>query len=373
MPLSMPNASMNDLPAQTRDSHVSMRPRRNLSIQMNIIMTAPLSAVLLIALLTASDARAAQTALDALKMLPKGAERNLALIEAREGTPAPERWHILVHDAQSENGLREFVVADGKLVANRTLSQFAETLTTNDIIGADAVRFNSDVLSALAAKYAVSNNVRISSMNYELRKENELPVWRVDCLDARGQKVGALCVAADNGKIVYREGFPNEPTEKASRIALERQPPVATFDPAPADAVSGRTPTTRLPRERSEPQETASTPRQIAKVPSDQMKEPAAAVAAGKNNPKRDSRATNDERIARRSSERAPDVVADPPVGPDVRSDMPPAGKAVAKKKDRQDTARGERGDAPPLEPFVEEPPPRPSVVRRIVRHLLPF
>jgi hypothetical protein len=339
---------------------------------MNIIMPAPLLAVLLLALLCASDARAAQTALDALKMLPKGAEKNLARIEAREGTPTPERWHILVHDAQSENGLREFVVADGKLVANRTLSQFAETLTTNDVIGADAVRFNSDVLSALAARYAVSNNVRISSMNYELRKENGLPVWRVDCLDARGQKVGGLSVAAGNGKIVAREGFPNEPTEKAARIDHERPSP-ATFDPGPADAVSGRTPTTRLPRERLESEQTDSTPRQIAKVPSDQMEEPAATVAAGKNKPKRDSRATSDERIVRRSGERAPDAVAEPAVGPDDRSDMPPAGKAVAKKKDRRDTARGERGDAPPLEPFVEDPPRRPSVVRRIVRHLLPF
>lgn len=364
---------MNDLPAQIRDSHVSVPPRQYLAIQMKIIMTAPLSALLLLVLLCASDARAAQTALDALKMLPKGAEKNLALIEAREGTPAPERWHILVHDAQSENGLREFVVADGKLVANRTLSQFAETLTTNDVIGADAVRLNSDGLSALAAKYAVSNNVWISSMNYELRKENELPVWRLDCLDARGQKVGALSVAADNGKIVSREGFPNEPAEKTARIAPERPPPVATVDPGPADPVSGRTPTTRLPRDRSAPEETASTPGQIAKVPSDQMEEPAATVAAGKNKPKRDSRATNDERIVRRSSERGPDVVAEPPVGPDDRSDMPPPGKAVRKKKDRRDTAREEGGDAPPLEPFVERPPRPPSVVRRIVRHLLPF
>jgi hypothetical protein len=369
----MRNASMNDLPAQTRDNQVPMRPRQNLSIQMNITMTVAFSTVLLIALLCASDARAAQTALDALKLLPKGAEKNLALIEAREGTPNPERWHILVHDAQSENGLREFVVADGKLVANRTLSQFAETLTTNDVIGADAVRFNSDVLSVLAAKYAASNNVWISSMNYELRKENELPVWHVDCLDARGQKVGALSVAADNGKIVSREGFPNEPTEKAARIDHERPSPVATFDPGPADAVSGRTPTTRLPRKRLESEQTDSTPKQIAKAPSDQVGEPTATVAAGKNKPKRDSRATNDERTVRRSSERVPDAVAESPVTPDDRGDMPPAGKAVAKKKDRRDTARGERPDAPPLEPFVEEPPPRPSVVRRIVRHLLPF
>src|SRR6476620_4896310 len=97
-----------------------------------------LLAILFTAFFCAANARDAQTAFDALKLLPKGVGKNLARIEAREGTPGPERWHILVHDAQSENGLREFVVADGKLVADRTLSQFAEKLTDDDVIGAEA-------------------------------------------------------------------------------------------------------------------------------------------------------------------------------------------------------------------------------------------
>src|SRR5438046_3902324 len=124
-PPSMHNASMNDLLGRSRNNRVSSN---------HLIMPASfLLAILLNAFLCVANARESQTALDALKLLPKGMGKNLARIEAREGTPVPERWHILVHDAQSENGLREFVVADGKLVADRTLSQFAEKLTDDDI------------------------------------------------------------------------------------------------------------------------------------------------------------------------------------------------------------------------------------------------
>src|SRR6186713_1211708 len=71
---------------------------------------------------------ASTTALQAIKLLPKGQAKYLARIEARDGIPAPERWHLLTHDVNEENGLHEYVVAGGKVVASRAISQFAETL-----------------------------------------------------------------------------------------------------------------------------------------------------------------------------------------------------------------------------------------------------
>jgi len=46
----------------------------------------------------ASVGAQAVTALEAMKLLPKGEARKLARIEAREGTPEPERWYLLTHD-----------------------------------------------------------------------------------------------------------------------------------------------------------------------------------------------------------------------------------------------------------------------------------
>jgi hypothetical protein len=114
-----------------------------------------------------------------------------------------------VHDPRAENGLREYVVANGELVAARELSQFAERLSPNDVIGIAAVRVNSDKLVAVAQQYAAANNVSIAAMNFELRKEpsSALPVWRIGCLDSKGQPIGSLLISADAGKIVGREGF----------------------------------------------------------------------------------------------------------------------------------------------------------------------
>src|SRR5688500_8454019 len=53
------------------------------------------------------------TALGAIKALPRGEWKKIARIEARDGTPTPERWHIIVHDPKDENGLHEYVVAGG--------------------------------------------------------------------------------------------------------------------------------------------------------------------------------------------------------------------------------------------------------------------
>ena len=55
----------------------------------------------------------ATTALEALKLLPKDARKLVARIEAREGSPNPERWHILVSDKTAENGVKEFVISAG--------------------------------------------------------------------------------------------------------------------------------------------------------------------------------------------------------------------------------------------------------------------
>src|SRR5687767_13225909 len=99
-----------------------------------------ISVVLLLAGMPAvGQTTQSESALRAIRLLPKSEAKRIARIEGREGTPAPERWHILVHDPKVENGLREYVVAGGELVASRTLSQFAEHLQPGDVVGTDGI------------------------------------------------------------------------------------------------------------------------------------------------------------------------------------------------------------------------------------------
>ena len=152
------------------------------------------------------------TAMEAIKLLPKNEAKKIARIEAREGTPAPERWYVIAFDEKSESGVREYAVAGGEIVATRAVSQFAEALKPADVIGGDAVRIDSDRAARLAQQYALANNATVATLNYELKRDGEgaAPLWTVTCLDEAGKELGRVVVTAGKGNVVSlaREIFP---------------------------------------------------------------------------------------------------------------------------------------------------------------------
>jgi hypothetical protein len=180
-----------------------------LAIVMRILFTV----VGCFAVLTSSAFSVVITALDAVKLLPKDQRKLVARIEAREGSPDPERWHILVNDKTAENGLKEFVVADGMIVAERTISQFAESLSPADALG-DGVKFDSNRAAQLARQFAQVNAVTAATIDYQLRKDGAsgVPLWRLTCYDEAGRSVGILTVTATKGAVISHQGFAVEPS-----------------------------------------------------------------------------------------------------------------------------------------------------------------
>ncbi len=178
------------------------------------------------------------TALEAIKLLPKGEAKKLARIEAREGTPEPERWYLLTHDDQSETGLREYVIAAGEVVASRSLSQFAETVQAEDVIGSDAVKFDSDKAARLVEQFATANKVTVGKVHYQLRKAGPeaVPLWTLICTDSGGQELGRVVVSATKGNVIAHDGFPIEP-------ALPTPAPTPAT-PSPKPKVTKRKPPT---------------------------------------------------------------------------------------------------------------------------------
>jgi hypothetical protein len=155
----------------------------------------------------------ANTALNAIKQLPRGEYKRIARIEGRDGSPEPERWHIVVHDPKDENGLHEYVIAGGEVVASRAISQFVETVKADDILRESLVKIDSDKLGALALEYATANSVNVASFNYALKKEgvDAVPLWNVTCLDDQGRQVGQIVVSAGKGTVISHDGFTAEP------------------------------------------------------------------------------------------------------------------------------------------------------------------
>jgi hypothetical protein len=155
------------------------------------------------------------SALSALNLLPSGEWKKVARIEGREGNPVPERWYILVNDPKDENGLHEYVVARGELVASRHISQFAEVIRPAEVFGGEPLRVDSDRAAKTAHQYADANGVTITSMDFEIRKDNARAslLWNVTCRDEAGKALGYVCLRARNGDVVSHEGFEEEPAD----------------------------------------------------------------------------------------------------------------------------------------------------------------
>jgi hypothetical protein len=174
-------------------------------------------------LLLAAIAATATTALDALRVLLPEQARNVAMIAAREGTPEPDRWHVIVFDPSSESGLREYVIAGDRRVASRPVSQFIEKLSAADVLGPSAIKIDSDRVAKTALQFGVANNKMITVLHFDLRKgaSDGNPVWTVICADPVGAEAGRLLISATKGEVLSHPGFPLEPplesvAEKAS-------------------------------------------------------------------------------------------------------------------------------------------------------------
>jgi hypothetical protein len=208
--------------------------------------------VLIFAFASAITAVHAETvpALEAVKLLPKEKAARLAFIEGRDGTPEPDRWYLIVQDETQQNGFREFAVAGSEIVASRSVSQFAETVTPGDVIDPDALKIDSDRVSKLAQEYSRANNVQITTLNYRLQKEGPeaAPVWKVTCMNEAGAKVAELTVTASKGTVVSHEGFAVEPSTRRK----SRKPKLSTYAEtqvvkSPARAPSPQPPPRREP------------------------------------------------------------------------------------------------------------------------------
>jgi hypothetical protein len=190
-----------------------------------------------------------RTAFEAYALVPREVALRLARVAACEGTRQPERWHFIVHDPEAENGLRDYVIADGEVAATNGVSQFAGEVRPEDVLGLKSVFIDSTYIAQVANRYAAANRMSIASLNYDLHKESSgVAVWKVTCLDSANRPLGWLVIDAVGGKVTQGSGFeitpslqydnvPGEPTSRNQEISppvggfQRRLPPVASKDP----------------------------------------------------------------------------------------------------------------------------------------------
>lgn len=160
------------------------------------------------------------TALGALKALPSGKSASVTRIIGPEGKPSPDRWYLLTYDSASENGVKEFVVSKGELVASRNLSQFADAVKADEILGKENLKIDSDAAAKIARDYAHANEAVIARIDYELKKEGAeaAPIWKLTCFNESGSKIGEVVVTAGKGTVVSHEGFLLDPAAQEAKF-----------------------------------------------------------------------------------------------------------------------------------------------------------
>ncbi len=179
------------------------------------------------------------TALEAVALLPPGAAARLAYIQGRDA-----RWYFIVRDDAAENGLHEYVVADGRIAASRSLSQFVAKVAPSDVVGVDSITVDSDRAESIARDYAAE--LKPGKINFELRKKEDAPVWKIALLDDSDKALGEVTLAAaKDGAVLSHRGFagpPGKKTAKAAPSSKRRKPAPIAAGPeiAPAEQPTPR-------------------------------------------------------------------------------------------------------------------------------------
>jgi hypothetical protein len=174
-----------------------------------------MSRLLLVLLLTASSALAQErqlTAYDALKVVGKQVSRvalgRVISVTGVDGDPQPTRWSIVVVDRHAPEGVREFQVANGRVVADGPPSRAVVGSTTAATVKTAQLNLDSSGAFSVASYTANTAHVNFSFVSYTLRtNERSQPVWVVTLQDDARRPLGTVTINASRGNVTRVQGM----------------------------------------------------------------------------------------------------------------------------------------------------------------------
>lgn len=172
----------------------------------------------------------AATAYEALQVIKNERGENVLkqLIQVRgdAGQPQPQNWTILMNDPTARAGIREFVVADGVILSERTPVRGYAAEGRLPALDFARLNLDSDGAFKLANQQANQKKVGFHTVDYTLRTNDSdgAPLWVLRLFDHMGAAVGTLRVSAESGKVTQALSLDPDAREL---------PPVAAATPAP--------------------------------------------------------------------------------------------------------------------------------------------
>ena len=122
------------------------------------------------------------------------------------GQDQPRQWRLLAHDAQQRGVMHEYILENGRVVAERRFARDPKQDMPSIVIPVSQLKVDSTQAFLLAEAQATSASIGFDSAHYQLRcrdLRNE-PVWVLNLSDAARKTVGVVYISALNGDIIRK-------------------------------------------------------------------------------------------------------------------------------------------------------------------------
>jgi hypothetical protein len=151
------------------------------------------------------------TAYEALRVvgteLGRGALNHIVSITGVKGNPQPEKWKIVLEDADG-GGVRELEVSDGKIDSEHRPGRSVAGSTEGATIDTSRLNLDSSGAYEVASHTADLSHANFATVDYTLRTdERGEPTWIVTLLSRSSRPVGTLHIGAMRGTVKRTEGM----------------------------------------------------------------------------------------------------------------------------------------------------------------------
>lgn len=152
------------------------------------------------------------TAYEALRVVGtqfnRAAMRRIISVTGVDGAPQPEQWRVLIADQRAPGGVREFEIAGGRIVSERTPTRSVAGSTANATIDTAKLNLDSSGAFQVASHTADQSHLNFDFASYILRTNDRgLPMWVVTLQDQERRSLGTIYIGANKGNVTRVEGM----------------------------------------------------------------------------------------------------------------------------------------------------------------------
>ena len=169
-------------------------------------MKRSLAFVVLLSLLPAAGFAAPDrnSALFALRAVPRQYQSGILRLSADHGNPSPPYWAIIARNPFRSGLPTSITITRGQVTSQRATLNPRALISGDSPITISRVRIDSTDAWRIAQRFASDRGRRLDSVSYVLqqRGSHAAAVWSIWCYDSRGRSIGFLSVLATTGDIL---------------------------------------------------------------------------------------------------------------------------------------------------------------------------